>query len=173
MKHELVLRLASESDIPKLIQFAKSTFIFAYREDIDPEVLQIFTKKHFQNEKVKQEILSKVVRFLLLEKNSEIYGYAKILNQPVPSEEKSDPAIFIEKIYVKAGLKGKGLGTILLNEILSLAHEEDKTYIWLKVWEKNTEAQKFYHRHNFQKTGEMPFQMEWLEFNDYILKRPV
>jgi len=164
-----VLRFASNADIPKLSLFAKSTFIKAYQNQIDPEALNRFTRIHFSHEKMEKEMESRDMFFLMASYNSTIIGYSKFFEQTFINEDEQYDAYFIEKLYIHPELKSQGLGKLLLQEITNFSKKKEKKCVWLKVWERNLKAQSFYRKQGFQKASEKPFQMEWLTFNDYVL----
>lgn len=71
---------------------------------------------------------------------------------------------YIEGIFVAESMRGKGIGTQLLNQVKQLC-----SLLSLQVYEKNQSALRFYFKEGFQikkkqidsDTGQMEFTMEW------------
>ena len=71
---------------------------------------------------------------------------------------------YIEGIFVEESMRGKGIGTQLLNLAKQLCSS-----LTLQVYEKNQSALRFYFKEGFQikkkqmdsETGQMDFTMEW------------
>jgi ribosomal protein S18 acetylase RimI-like enzyme len=98
-------------------------------------------------------------------------GYIK-LNESEAQTDINDPnSMELERIYLKQPYQGKGLGKTLLNYAVNIAAENDKLYIWLGVWEKNTKAIQFYKRNGFYKIDTHPFIMGSEEQTDFIMKK--
>ncbi len=55
----------------------------------------------------------------------------------------------IENMLVNSNLRGKGIGTKLIQEFLHWAKDNDVTRVRLSVYAKNTEAIKFYKKNGF------------------------
>ncbi|MNP85615.1 Protease synthase and sporulation negative regulatory protein PAI 1 [compost metagenome] len=58
-----------------------------------------------------------------------------------------------------------------MSKALELASRENKTKIWLGVWEKNENAKEFYGKQGFVRTGAHPFFMGDDEQTDYIMTK--
>ncbi|MGB5647238.1 MAG: GNAT family N-acetyltransferase, partial [Muriicola sp.] len=74
----------------------------------------------------------------------------------------------LERIYVLTHYQGQGIGDWIMEQVIRLAKEAEKRFIWLGVWEKNTAAIRFYEKKGFIKFGKHPYyigkdkQMDWL-----------
>jgi len=54
---------------------------------------------------------------------------------------------------------------------IQLAKEMKKNYVWLSVWEKNTDAISFYIKMGFREAGRYSFRMENELQSDLIMKK--
>jgi len=57
---------------------------------------------------------------------------------------------------VRSGARRRGVGTLLLNEVLAWAKGARSEKIYLEVRESNHAARAFYERHGFRETGRRP-----------------
>ena len=66
--------------------------------------------------------------------------------------------------------QGKRLGQQLLQKAIQLASKANKQYIWLGVWEHNTDAIRFYQKHGFSKFGTHPYYVGKDKQTDWLLR---
>jgi ribosomal protein S18 acetylase RimI-like enzyme len=71
---------------------------------------------------------------------------------------------------VLSNYQGKGLGRIMIGEVIELAKERKKEFIWLGVWEENKKAIEFYKSMGFEKFGEHPYYIGQDKQNDWLMK---
>ena len=62
-------------------------------------------------------------------------------------------ALFIEKIYFKGPFTGRGLGSLLMRDILGLANNLGRRFLWLEAMQKGP-ALAFYRKCGFRILGE-------------------
>jgi ribosomal protein S18 acetylase RimI-like enzyme len=64
--------------------------------------------------------------------------------------------------------QGEQIGTKMLFKAIEIAFDKNKKHLWLGVWEKNTDAIRFYQKHGFLKFNTHPYyigkdkQTDWL-----------
>jgi ribosomal protein S18 acetylase RimI-like enzyme len=75
------------------------------------------------------------------------------------TETKYLNSLEIERIYVLNNFKGIGIGTKLIYKAKEIALKHNLNFIWLGVWEKNTEAIVFYKKHGFNEFGNHVFML--------------
>jgi diamine N-acetyltransferase len=66
----------------------------------------------------------------------------------------------LQKIYFYQSAAGKGYGHQLLRFILLQAKNMGESIIWLEVLQSNLQAQRFYERAGFKKSGRLPYQTD-------------
>lgn len=156
------------SDLEVLRQVSLETFKEAFESQNDPEDFETYLREAFSMERLRREVTDPGSRFYFLHYQKQLAGYAKVNTGAAQSELQDPAALEIERIYIRKPFQGKGLGSWLLEKLLSLAREEGKKYVWLGVWEENKEAVRFYKRHGFVTFDKHPYyigsdrQMDWM-----------
>ena len=84
-------------------------------------------------------------RITLVHKGRELVGYSHVENR--------DGQLFIRMIVVHPHHQRNGVGTKLLESVITSGKEQSKR-IGLEVFKTNNEAKKFYERHGFNVEGE-------------------
>lgn len=93
-----------------------------------------------------QELLSKNSKyFVAKEANNNIVGFAGV--QFIIDEAD------ITNIVVKKNYRNKGIGSILLEKLISISKKNNMSCITLEVNENNINAIKLYNKYNFKTTG--------------------
>lgn len=166
----LTFRKCNGRDLDTLVAISKETFVDAFEKDNNPDDFQDYIKKAFAPDKVASELNNKESLFYFVYEDNLLVGYFK-LNVGSAQTDVHDPdTIEIERIYVLAALQGKKIGERMLGEIINLAQEMGKSYVWLGVWERNTKAIRFYQRHHFKKFGEHPYYIGNDKQTDWLLR---
>ena len=99
----------------------------------------------------------------------DLAGYLKINVNDAQSEQISDDALEVERIYIRTKFKRNGLGKYLITLAEDIAISKNKKVIWLGVWEHNPNAIAFYEKMGFIYTSSHSFFMGDEEQTDYIM----
>ncbi|SDQ15791.1 GNAT family N-acetyltransferase [Flagellimonas zhangzhouensis] len=164
----LSYRKCTISDLEILTKVSKETFIDAFEKDNNPVDFQNYIQQAFSIKKITTELKNPNSHFYFVFDDNTLVGYFKLNTESAQTDVHDPTALEIERIYVLKEHQGKKIGAWMLQEIISLAHKMEKTFIWLGVWEHNTNAIRFYQRHGFQKFDEHPYfigddkQTDWL-----------
>ncbi|MGB5388292.1 MAG: GNAT family N-acetyltransferase [Eudoraea sp.] len=165
---KLHLSKCTNSDLDKLISISRKTFIEAFAENNNPDDFKAYMKKAFSKEQLLLELANPHSSFYLVLSENEVLGYFKLNENEAQTDIKDKNAIELERIYVKNEFQGNQVGHWMLNRIKYIAANKKKSYLWLGVWEKNSNAIRFYKKNGFIKFGEHPYyigsdkQMDWL-----------
>lgn len=166
----LTFRKCTGPDLETLATISKETFVDAFEKDNDPDDFQEYIKKAFALDKLALELNNEESLFYFVHEDNLLVGYFK-LNVGSAQTDVHDPdAIEIERIYVLAAHQGRNIGERMLREIIKMAREMGKCYVWLGVWEHNTKAIRFYQRHHFKKFGEHPYYIGNDKQTDWLLR---
>jgi diamine N-acetyltransferase len=106
--------------------------------------------------------------------NAEIpAGYLKLNFGDAQIEDMGPGAMEIQRLYIRAGFKGRGLGSQLMDLALQMARENGLHKVWLGVWEHNEPAKRFYAGKGFERVGEHVFWQGDDKQTDYLMAREV
>lgn len=87
------------------------------------------------------------------------------------TERVSENAAEVQRLYVAAACKGRGIGTRLLSLAESCAKEAGASVLWLGVWENNFAARKFYEKLGFSRVGAHTFVLGGDAQTDFIMQK--
>lgn len=148
MKSQIIVRFATENDIPiifalikELAEFEKLNHLVKTSELELRETL--FGRDNF-------------VEILLAELDGQITGQAIFFKSF--STFLGKPGIYLEDLYVKPELRSKGIGKALLDKIISIAKERNYGRVEWSVLDWNKSAIDFY-----VKIGAIPLE-DWTLF---------
>ena len=168
MKLHLSKCTTSDLDLDKLIAISRKTFIEAFKTKNNPDDFNAYMKKAFSEEQLLMELADPLMSFYLVFSENKVLGYFKLNEDEAQRDIKDKSAMELERIYVKSTFQGNKIGYWMLNQIKYIAANKKKSYLWLGVWEKNTNAIRFYEKNGFIKFGRHPYyigndkQMDWL-----------
>lgn len=155
-------------DLEDLVTLSNNTFIEAFEKDNDPIDFKNYICEAFFTDSIIKQLENPESLFYFAFNGKQLIGYIKINQGAAQTEDFSDQCIELERIYVKSDFQNKGYGKELLNYAIGLARKADQDFIWLGVWQKNTNAVRFYERYGFRKFGTHPYfigkdkQIDWL-----------
>lgn len=148
MDNKFLIRTANENDVPAIFALIKELAEFEKLAD------QINTTENELRKILFGE--DRFVEILLAEFNGEIVGQALFFKNF--STFLGKPGIYLEDLYVKPEMRGKGIGKMLLDKIISIAKERNYGRVEWSVLDWNESAIDFY-----KKIGAKPLD-DWTLF---------
>lgn len=148
MDNKFLIRTASENDVPAIFALIKELAEFEKLAD------QVNTTENELRKTLFGE--DRFVEILLAEFNGEIVGQALFFKNF--STFLGKPGIYLEDLYVKPEMRGKGIGKMLLDKIISIAKERNYGRVEWSVLDWNESAIDFY-----KKIGAKPLD-DWTIF---------
>ena len=165
---QLQFKKCSFSDLVILIDISKKTFKDAFEKDNNPSDFKIYVNAAFEKKNILNQLENKNTSFYFVFKDEQLVGYMKLNVNEAQTDIKSDDSIELERIYVLQEFQGQQIGRRMVAKAITMARYQKKKYIWLGVWEKNTEAIRFYEKQGFVKFNTHPYyigkdkQTDWL-----------
>ncbi len=156
------------ADLKTLQTLSRTTFSESFAAQNNPGDFAHYLREAFSDVNLTAELKNAESRFFFLRVRDQIAGYTKINTGNAQTELQDPKGMEIERIYVTKAFQGRGLGSWMLSALQGLAEAEGREYIWLGVWEENTDAIRFYLKHGFVTFGRHPYyigsdrQMDWM-----------
>ena len=154
-KSQFEVREATELDVDSLSILASSTFIEAY-DDLSPEESTKYVSEFFTREIIKGHIQSPDNHLLVADEGS-LVGYILLVRTSAPEYISMQCQVECVRLFVKKSAQGRNWGSRLLDEGLRISEREGHDALWLKVWDKNENAIRFYERKGFRRLGEASY----------------
>jgi GNAT superfamily N-acetyltransferase len=158
------IREATLADIPVIQSLAEKTWRPTYDSILTEEQTLYMLDWMYSDESLYKQFMTNT--FLLLESAKVPVGF-------VAFERKNDSILKIHKIYLLPEMQGKGLGKVLLNEVVLRATKWQYELIELNVNRTNV-AVKFYQNYGFAIVEEVDIEIGndfWM--NDYVMQLPI
>lgn len=162
---------AGREDLLLLQEISRATFSETFSADNSPDNMEKYLEESFSGKKLLNELSAPQTTFYFARWENQVIGYLK-LNLEVENPA-GQPALEIERIYVRKNFLGKNVGKVLLEKAFEVARTFQVAYIWLGVWENNHRAIQFYRKHGFEVAGSKIFLLGEDLQTDFIMQLPL
>lgn len=157
------------NDLKELQAISRETFKKTFDPFTKADDMSVFLRENYASEKLTREINNPDSRFFFLVVKKQVAGYLKVNVEKAQTEKLKENSLEIERIYLREKFQHKGLGLALIKYAEDLARKEQKDYMWLGVYEKNLNAQKFYAKDGFKRISQHVYQVGEDPQIDYLL----
>lgn len=165
------IREAAFLDAEKLSDLAKDTFYHTWKDYNTPADMAVYLSRNFQKEELEKEILNaRVFTYWLAFAEGTMIGYCKLRRDQSHEEFMNQPAIELERLYIRQEYFGKGVADLLMKKSIQTARTEKYTWLWLGVNVDNHRALAFYKKYGFETFGIKMFKLGDTEDPDYLMK---
>ena len=170
----ILIRQAKLSDVNLIVELGIQTQEETFLKDNKREVMDSFLAQTFTKEIISNEIRDQNASYFITENNGNAIGYFKLRrNNFVENTLAGENAIELQRIYLLASEKGKGLGKLQIAKSIEIAQKEGYTIMWLGVWEKNLNAIKFYKKMGFEIFSKHSFDFGGDPQNDFMMRKTI
>ncbi len=165
---KLLLRQCTIKDLDQLVKISQKTFIEAFAKQNNQDDFEHYLNTALSKETIASELDHPDSLFYFVMKEDQTIGFLKINAAKAQTDIFDETSYELERIYLLSGYQNLGIGQWMLEEIIQLAQDDRKDFIWLGVWEENIRAIRFYEKMGFVKFGKHPYyigkdkQMDWL-----------
>lgn len=149
------IKEATISDINSIQEIAVNTWPFTYGAILSKAQLEYMLDKFYNYENLNTILKSSLQKFIMVYDERNFLGFASYEHHYL-----SQNTTRVHKIYVLPEAQGKGAGTILMNAIVSSAHEKKAEIITLNVNRSNI-ALHFYLKLGFEITGQEDVALDY------------
>ena len=161
----------SPADLDTLVDLSRKVFFDSFNHLNTPDNMKEYMDRAFSPDQLLSELKNPMSEFYFITVDDNIAGYLKLNKDTAQSDIRDETSLEIERIYVDQAFQGKGLGAVLMTKAVERAKDLNLQYIWLGVWEKNTDAKRFYERHGFVEFGNHEFKMGDDVQTDILMRR--
>jgi len=145
-------------DVVQLRDIGLKTFAQSYKHINTKANFDWYIERAFSVEKLFSELQYENSFFYFIRAKNTIIGYIKLNIEETQTENHCKDCLEIERIYLDAKYKRKGIGQKMIQFAKDKAKEHSKAKIWLGVWEKNPSAILFYKSQGFVDSGTHIFE---------------
>ncbi|MDK6233043.1 GNAT family N-acetyltransferase [Aerococcus sp. UMB10185] len=170
---ELSIEAIPVEEARRLSGLSRECYLATFEGTCSDEDMAAYLETAYAPERLVQELSEEDSYFYYLKEGDMVLGYIKVNRGGQQSEEQPRDWLEVERLYIRPGYQGRGLGSVLMDFALVKAGGWDCPYIWLGVWEHNLRAQAFYRKYGFERFSEHAFVMGEEVQCDWLLKRPL
>lgn len=167
----ILIREARVSDIPEMRQVAISTYQDTFAESNTPENMKSFMEESYNLTSLTNELSEINSKLFLACEENKIIGFSRLRESEEVRTILGENTLELHRLYVLTEAQGKSVGKLLMEASLRYASEKGYNWIWLGVWDRNFNAQRFYSKWGFEKFSEHIFWMGDDAQTDWLLKK--
>jgi GNAT superfamily N-acetyltransferase len=158
----------STAELDELAMLAQETFVEAYADDLDREVLARYADRVFVPE-LMAELASGGTAVRVVRDRGAAVAYATVRSDEAGSRSASR----LGRIYVRPDHHRRGLGRLLVTWAVETARSSGMADLCLGVWERNHRAIAFYEAMGFVACGDEAFTLEGQVQRDVVMRLPL
>ncbi len=153
MAADITIRRCTAADAPALAALARCTFYDTFTGTCTDADMQDFLDEFYNEARIAQELSNPADYTFFALQEGEPIGFLRFLDAEVPfPRDAAEKALELNRLYVDAPHKGKGVAKVLMDFYMDYAAAEGFRFLWLGVWEHNYRAQAFYRKWGFRPT---------------------
>lgn len=134
------MKYCGADEAKELSDMAIDIWMDYYGRFIDPDMVEYIVRRFQSESAIKQQIKDGYLYWFIM-KGDKKAGYACV----VPEGD----SLFMSKLYVSKEVRGSGLGSKTMDDILSIGKAMGKKKVYLRVNKHNTSSIEFYRRKGF------------------------
>lgn len=138
------IRKAADEDDAVIAALGKKTFTETYSETGNNAAVQEYIEKKLTAENIRVELNGPKAWFYIGFVNNEPVAFARLRYDRIAKGLASKKAIEIEHLYVLKAYQGFKVGREMMEKCKQEAIREKFDTIWLRVWQQNHKAIRFY-----------------------------
>lgn len=165
------VREAEFSEVAAMREVAIQSYVDTFADVNTPENMSAFLNDAYNQQKLEEEFYEIGSVLYLACEGSRIAGFLRLRSNSEVEYKLGSNTIELQRLYIHKNFQNQKVGKMLMQKAIDYAIEKKFEWIWLGVWERNFNAQRFYNKWGFEKFGEHVFQMGDDPQIDWLLKR--
>jgi GNAT superfamily N-acetyltransferase len=128
-----------------------------------------YVNANFTPQQFEKELSDSNALFYLIYKEEEAVGFLKLNTNKAFQDYTNQQALELERIYLIKAVTGQGVGSKVMDFVIALAREKQKSIIWLKSMDSSTSVH-FYQQHGFRVVADnlLPYTVMKAEFRKIL-----
>ncbi|MEQ8627429.1 GNAT family N-acetyltransferase [Ekhidna sp.] len=155
----VTVEIVNKDQLATLRALCLDTFTETYGSQNTKSNLENYLETNFNHSQLKNELDNPQSEYYFVKVDGTIAGYLKVNVGDAQTEIKEQNGLEIERIYVSKAYQGQRLGQALFEKAMERAWFHKTTFLWLGVWDQNTNAIGFYERNGFKTFDTHVFQL--------------
>jgi len=168
---EVVIRLSRFEDTAAMRAVAIRSYYDTFADSNTPENMRAFLEESYNLKKLEEEFYEPGSVLCLACEGENVIGFLRLRKSNEVEYKLGKNVIELQRLYIHTEHQGKQVGKRLMEKAIAFAEENKFEWIWLGVWERNFNAQKFYSKWGFERFGEHIFQMGDDPQIDWLFKK--
>ena len=130
---------------------------------------EFYVQANFTPQQFEKELNDANALFYLIYKEEEVVGYLKLNIHKAFQNFTDQQALELERIYLLKSVTGQGIGSQVMDFVIALAREKQKTIVWLKSMDSSASLH-FYQQHGFEVVAEnlLPYTVMKAAFRNIL-----
>ena len=142
----VVVRYASDQDLPKIAHIAHVTWDATYNKTIAPENRTEFLARSYKEENIKGVLNAPGHWFYVAEYKGEVVGFSHFLKRYHPTQARAE----LVRLYVLPRYQNLYIGRTILQTGFHALAKAKIEQCFVSVQSNNTLARRFYEKHGFR-----------------------
>lgn len=151
-----LLREATLEDVRALTALMRETFEETFTH-YPPDELQAYLAETYSEARTREGLAAPTRKTWVVEEDGALLAYAVAGDADLPIEGLEKRAGQLHRLYVRKSLVGAGVGRMLMDTALAWLEAQQRSPIYIGVWEHNDRALAFYRRYGFAPVGDYPY----------------
>lgn len=167
----VTIRSARLEDIPAMREVAIESYIEKFAAHNTPENMEAFLQEAYNLGQLIKEFQEEGSILMLAFYEERVVGFVRLRKNSEVDHHLGTNHIELQRLYIHPKFQNMKIGKKLMEFAMEYANQGKFDWIWLGVWERNFEAQRFYAKWGFEKFSEHVFQMGDDPQIDWLLKK--
>lgn len=159
----VVREVKGKEDVKQVEELADEIWTQHYTPIIGSDQVR-YMLENFQSFEAIVKQMSEGMNYFLMDFQGEPVGYM--------ASKPDDEDLFLSKIYVLSGMRGKGIGGYAMNFLANMAREQGFRHMTLTVNKNNTDSIRAYQKMGFVNLGPLETDIgNGFIMDDYLMKK--
>src|SRR5262245_8259495 len=147
----MIIRQIEIGDVAALSELARGTYADAFGQSFNASDLAAHLANNLSDAYFRAAVDEDII--LVAELGNRLIGYVQFGAVRIPVVMRAAGDQELRRLYVHRDFRGKGIGRRLMDAALDHPRLKGAANIHLDVWERNSDARRFYERCGFEVVG--------------------